>query len=154
VEVRNNGDVAALQLWVPNARMLKQLNERNLRAPDPLRWNYQLQRAYAFENLVANLDEEEGSPIVDAQWNLMVLDHSLAFTSTLAQPYGIGRKLNTLDRPFFDRIKALDKATVTQAIGDLVGTAALDALFMRRDNIVRAFEKLAAEKGANRVFTP
>jgi len=154
VEVRFNGDMAALQLWVLNARMLKQLNEKNLRAPDPVKWNYQLQRAYAFENLVANLDKEEGSPIVDPQWNLIVLDHSLAFTSTLAQPYEIGSKLNTIDRPFFDRIKALDKAAVKRAIGDLVDTGALDALFTRRDNIVRAFEKLAAQKGANQVFTP
>jgi hypothetical protein len=115
--------------------------------------NYQLHRAYAFENLVANLDSAEGSPIVDPQWNLIVLDHSRGFTTTLAQPYEIGRKLNQIDRPFFDRIKALDRATVTRAIGDLVDAAAIDALFARRDNIVKAFEKLAAEKGANQVFT-
>jgi hypothetical protein len=64
------------------------------------------------------------------------------------------RTLNQIDRPFFDRIKALDKPTVQRAIGDLVDAAALDALFTRRDNIVKGFEKLAAEKGANQVFTP
>jgi hypothetical protein len=134
--------------------MLKELNEQNVRAPDPVKWDYQLHRAYAFEDVVANLDEKEGSPIVDAQWNLIVLDHSLAFTGTLAQPYEIGKTLNQIDRPFFDRIKALDKATVERAIGDLVDAGALDALFARRDNIVRAFEKLAAQKSANEVFTP
>jgi hypothetical protein len=154
VEVRYNGEMAALQLWVLNTRMLKELNERNVRAPDPVKWNYQLHRAHAFENLVANLDDKEGSPIVDAEWNLIVLDHSLAFTNTLAQPYEIGRQLNQIDRPFFDRIKALDKATVKRAIGNLVDAGALDALFARRDNIVRAFEKLAAQNGANQVFTP
>ena len=154
VEVRYNGDMAALQLWVLNTRMLDQLNERNVRAPDPVKWSYQLHRAHAFEDVVANLDEKEGSAIVDAQWNLIVLDHSLAFTNTLAQPYEIGKKLNQIDRPFFARIKALDKATVKRAVGDLVDDGALDALFARRDNIVRAFEKLAAQKGANEVFTP
>lgn len=154
VEVRHNDAMASLALWVENARMLKQLNERNVRAPDPVKWNYQLHRAHAFEDLVANLDEEhEGSPIVDPQWNLLVLDHSRAFTNTLAQPYEIGTKLNQIDRPFFDRIKALDKATVRRAIGDL-GGGAVDALFARRDNIVKAFEKLAAQQGANQVFTP
>lgn len=154
VEVRYNGDMAALQLWVQNTRLLKQLDERNAPAPDPVKWNYQLHRAYAFEDVVANLDEKEGSPIVDAQGNLIVLDHSLAFTDTLAQPYEIGKKLNQIDRPFFDRIKALDKATVKREIGDLVDAGALDALFVRRDNIVRAFEKLAVQRGANQVFTP
>ncbi len=121
VEVRSDGDMVSLQLWVENARMLKQLNEQKVRAPDPARWNHQLHRAYAFEDLVANLDPTEGSPIVDPQWNLIVLDHSRAFTTTMAQPYEIGKKLNQIDRAFFDRIKALDKATVTRAIGDLVG---------------------------------
>ncbi len=152
-EVRYKGDLASLQLWVENTRLLKQLNERNVRAPDLVKWNYQLHRAYMFEDLVANLDENEGSPIVDPQWNLIVLDHSRAFTNTLAQPYEIGKKLNQIDRPFFDRIRALDRATVTRAIGDLVEAGAIDALFVRRDNIVKAFEKLAAQKGANEIFT-
>src|SRR3990172_8019507 len=154
VEVRYKGEMAALALWVLNIRMLKELNDQNLRAPDPIKWTYQLNRMYAFEDLVANLDENEGSPIVDPQWNLIVLDHSIAFTKTLAQPYEIGKRLNQIDRPFFDRIKALDKATVKRAIGDLVDAGALEALFARRDNIVQAFEKLAAQNGADQVFTP
>ncbi len=154
VEVRYDGEMAALQLWVQNTGMLRELSERNVRAPDSVRWNYQLHRAYAFEDVVANLDEKEGSPIVDAQWNLIVLDHSLAFTDTLAQPYEIGKKLNQIDRPFFERIKALDKATVKRALGDLVDAGALDALLARRDNMIEAFEKLAAQRGAKQVFTP
>jgi hypothetical protein len=38
-------------------------------------------------------------------------------------------------------------------IGDLVDADAIDALFVRRDNIVRAFEKLAEQKGKDQVFT-
>ena len=154
VQVRYNGDLASLQLWVENARMLKQLNERNVRAPDLLKWSYQLHRAHAFENLVANLDKNEGSPIVDPQWNLIVLDHSLAFTTTMVLPYEIGTALNQIDRPFFDRIKTLDKAEVTRAIGDLVEAGAIDALFARRQTIVTAFETLAAQKGPNQVYRP
>ena len=154
VQVRYKGEMTALTLWVLNCMELKELNEQNLRAPDPVKWAYQLNRLHAFEDLVANLDEHEGTPIVDPQWNLIVLDHSRAFTNTLALPYEIGKKLNQIDRPFFDRIKALDRPTVQRAIGDLVDADALDALFARRDNIVKAFEKLAAQKGANQVFTP
>ena len=153
VEVRFNGERASLKLWVENARLLSQIKAQNLHPPDPARWNYQLHRAYAFEDLVANLDENEGSPIVDPQWNLIVLDHSRGFTNTLAQPYEVGKTLSQIDRPFFNRIKALDKATVRRAIGDLVDAGGINALFARRDSLVKAFEKLAAEKGANQVFT-
>ncbi len=153
VEVRYEGKMAGRQLWVLNCRALPEVNEQNLHAPDSTTWAYQLNRLHAFEDLVGNLDKLEGSPIVDPQWNLIVLDHSLAFTNTLTLPYEIGKKLNQIDRPFFDRIKTLDKATVQRAIGDLVNANALDALFARRDIIVKAFEKLAEQEGTDRIFT-
>jgi len=37
--------------------------------------------------------------------------------------------------------------------GDLVNADALEALFGRRDIIVKAFEKLAEQEGENKVFT-
>ncbi len=120
VQARYKGEMTGLQLWVLDCRELKEVNEQNLRAPDPVKWAYQLNRLHTFEDLLANLDKKEGSPLVDPQWNLIVLDHSLAFTNTLAQPYEIGKKLNQIDQLFFDRIKALDKPTVQRAIGDLV----------------------------------
>jgi hypothetical protein len=153
VEVRFDGDMTSLKLWVLNTRPLKHIDEGSAGAPDPARWTYQLHRAYAFEDLVANLDRDhEGSPLIDPQGNLILLDHSLAFTATLAQPYEIGTKLNQIDRPFFDRLRALNTTTVRRAIGDLVDAGAIAALLARRDSIVRAFETLAARKGANEVF--
>ena len=70
------------------------------------------------------------------------------------QPFEIGKKLNQIDRPLFERVKALDKATVTREIGDVVESGAVNALFLRRDAIVKAFDRLAAQKGANQVFVP
>jgi hypothetical protein len=145
--------MAALTLWVLNCRELREINEEKLLPPDPVKWAYQLNRLHTFEDLVANLDKLEGTPMVDPQWNLIVVDHSLAFTNTLALPYAIGKDLKQIDRPFFDRIKTLDKATVQRAIGNLVNADALDALFARREIIVKAFEKLAEQEGANQVFT-
>ena len=109
---------------------------------------------YLFDDLVANIDENEGNLLFDPQWNFIKIDHSRAFTNSLVQPFEIGKRLNQIDRPFFDRIKALDKATVRREIGDLLETGALDALFLRRDALVKAFEKLAAQRGANQVFVP
>jgi hypothetical protein len=152
VEVRSNGEPVSLQLWVENVRLLSQIKGGTLSPPDPARWNAQLQRAYVFENLVANLDPNEGTPVVDPHWNLMILDHSRGFTHTLVQPYEIGKTLNQIDREFFSRVRALTKATVRRAIGDLVDADAIDALFARRDNLVKSFEALAA-RGENQVFT-
>jgi hypothetical protein len=84
---------------------------------------YQLNRLHAFEDLVANFDKLEGSPIVNPTWNVIVLEHSLAKVVVKALPVKAlprdRQEPNQIDRPFFDRIKALDKATVKRAIGDL-----------------------------------
>ena len=149
-----NGEPMSVQLWIENTKMLKEVNAQKLHAPDPGKWNSQLHRAYLFDDLVANIDENEGNLLFDPQWNFIKIDHSRAFTNTLVQPFEIGKRLNQIDRPFFDRIKALDKATVRREIGDLLETGALDALFLRRDALVKAFEKLAAQKSANQVFVP
>jgi hypothetical protein len=154
VERRYNGDLVSLQLFAEDAKMLKEVNERKLRAPDPGKWNYQLHRAYMFDDLVANIDENEGNLMFDPQWNFIKIDCSRCFTNMLVQPFEIGTKLNQIDRPFFERVKALDKATVKREIGDFVEGGAVDAIFARRDAIVKAFEKLAAQKGANQVFAP
>jgi hypothetical protein len=151
---RLDGENVSVQLWIENTKMLKEVKAQNLHAPDAGKWNSQLHRAYLFDDLVANIDENEGNLLFDPQWNFIKIDHSRAFTSTQTQPFEVGKKLMQIDRPFFDRIKALDKATVKREIGDLFETGGLDALFIRRDNLVKAFEKLAAQKGADQVFVP
>lgn len=154
VEVRYEGEARSLQLWVENVGLLRELRGQHVHAPDPGKWNHQLNRAHAFEDLVANLDEREGSPVVDPEWNLIVLDHSRAFTNTLTLPYPVGTKLNQIDRVFFDRLKALDKAAVKRSVGHIVDASAIDALIARRDSIVEALERLATQKGSNHVFVP
>ncbi len=57
VKARYNGKMTGLQLWVLNCRELKELKEQDLSAPDPVN----------FEDLAANLDKKEGTPIVDPQ---------------------------------------------------------------------------------------
>ena len=128
VERRYNGDPVSLQLFAEDAKMLKEINEQKLRAPDSGKWNYQLHRAYLFDDLVANIDENEGNLMFDPQWNFIKIDCSRCFTNMLVQPFEIGKKLNQIDRPFFERVKALDKATVRREIGDVVEGGAVDAI--------------------------
>src|SRR5206468_3374525 len=101
VERRYKGDVVTLQLFAENTKMLKQVNAQKLRAPDPGKWNHQLHRAYLFDDLVANIDENETNMLFDLQWNLIKIDCSRCFTDMLIQPFEIGKKLTQIDRLFF-----------------------------------------------------
>jgi hypothetical protein len=154
VERQYNGEAVSLQIFIGNTRDLRDITVQKLHAPDPTRWNYELHRAYMFDDLVANIDDNATNLMFDPQWNLIKIDCSRCFTNMLVQPFEIGTKLSQIDRPFFDRVKALDKATVAREIGELVEGGAVDALFARRNAIIKAFEKLAMQKGASQVFVP
>ena len=148
VERRVDGELASVQLWIENTRMLKDVKAQKLRAPDAEAWNRQLYRVYTFDHLVGNIDENEGNMLFDPAWNFIKVDHSRAFSSTLNVKYPLTR----IDRPFFERIKTLDQATVRREIGDLLEVGALNAIFRRRDAIVQTFEGLAKKNGEDNVF--
>jgi hypothetical protein len=156
VEVRTDkGEVASLQLWIENVKTLKQVQDQKLKAPDTKRWNFQLHRAYVFDDLVGNIDENAGNLLFDPEWNFIKIDHSRAFTNTLAEPFEIGKRFTQIDREFYERVKALDRTTLARELGNLVDQpGALQAMMARHDNIVKEFEKLLKDKGEAQVFVP
>jgi hypothetical protein len=88
--------------------------------------------------------------MIDRAWNVILVDHSRCFTFTERLPFALPAQI---DRPFFDKLKGLDKAQVQHEIGSLLQLGAVEALMKRRDLIVSGFEKLAKEKGEGSVFT-
>jgi hypothetical protein len=149
VERRYNGEMVSLQLWVPEAKMLKEVQQQNLRPSNIEEYSFQLRRQKVFQNLAGNLDPNQGNILFDAAWNVVLVDFSRAFTNT--------RKLvfdaTSIDRGFLDRVKALDRETLRREIGDLIGGgAAIDAMLGRRDDIVKAFDRLVRQKGERQVL--
>jgi hypothetical protein len=153
VERRIDGEMASVQLWVEHTRMLKDVRAAHERDPDGGRWNRQLHRVQVFDDLVGNIDENAGNLLFDPQWNFIKIDHSRAFTGTGTLPFDVEKTIKQIDRPFFERIKALDRESVKRAIGDLlIENGALEALVLRRDRIVSGFERLAQKTGQANVF--
>ncbi len=149
VERSYEGKLGSAQLWVDNSVYLESL--KGQQSPDPEGWNRQIRRWRAFHNLVADIDPNQGNELVvrDPVWQLVLIDHSRAFTNTTKMVFD----MTMIDRPFFERVQALDKATLDAKIGKLVLDGS-KSLLRRRDLIVAHFEKLAASKGDAAVFTP
>jgi hypothetical protein len=154
IERTFDGEMASWQLWVDNTRMLKEIQQLKVRDPDVERWNRQLHRVQVFDDLVGNIDENAGNLLFDRAWNFIKIDHSRAFTDTVALPFDLKQTVKRIDRPFFERIKALDQATVKREVGNLLEGGAMGALFRRRDAIVKTFEELAKKDGADLVLVP
>ena len=147
-------DPASVQLWVEDTRMLKEIETLKLKSPDPDGWNRQFHRVQVFDDLVGNIDENKGNLLFDRAWNFIKIDHSRAFTDPQALPFDLEKTIKQIDRPFFERLKALTRDAVAREIGDLLEPGALGALFRRRDRIVKTFEAMAAKTGDAKVFVP
>ena len=148
VEKRVNGNMMSAQMFVERCVWLKEL--KGQQAPDVEAWNRQVHRHRVFDNLIANIDRNAGNLLVyrTPQWHLVLVDHSRCFTSTKKMQF----PMTKIDRPLFERLKALDKPALQARVGRLIHE--IDALLARRDAIVRHFEELAASKGDSVVFTP
>lgn len=149
VERQFEGRPVSAQLWVDGAVQRNSLKDQQ--PPDPVDWTRQTRRWIVFHNLVANTDPNQGNLLVvrDPNWQLVLVDHSRAFTNTTRMVF----PMSAIDRPFYDRLKTLDKAALDVRIGKLVLDGSRSIL-RRRDLIVAQLEKLAKAKGEAGVFTP
>jgi hypothetical protein len=147
VEREYSGRKGAAQLWVDNSVFRKDLDGQ--RPPDLESWNRQLRRWRVFDNLVADVDPNAGNQLVvrDPGWQLILVDHSRAFSNITRMVFEMER----IDRPFYDRLKMLDKTTLDDRIGKLVLDGSR-SLLRRRDLIVAHFDKLVKAKGESAVF--
>jgi hypothetical protein len=149
VERRIEGDLQSAQLWVEGCRFLKDLHGQT--APSPMRWLRQVWRQRVFDGLIANIDRNAGNLFVDQEWNLILIDHSRAFTGTQDLPFE--KEMSHIDRPFYERLKALDEKGLTaHLLPWLSSKSEMHALLKRRDKIVHIFEQLAATKGQEAAF--
>jgi hypothetical protein len=147
VERRHGRDVGSLQLWVEHVARLKGKNPNE--APDVADWNRQVHRQRVWDGLTANIDRNAGNLLVDPAWNLILIDHSRAFTTDTRFPFPITR----IDRELLERLKALDEATIRARLGTLLFDGP-KPLLKRRDLIVAQIDRLVREKGEAAVILP
>jgi hypothetical protein len=147
VERKLDGALGSAQFWVEHCTLLRERDTS--KAPDMVAWNRQVYRQRVWDNLVGNIDRNQGNLLVDQAWNLILIDHSRAFTSTMQMPF----PMRKIDREFYGRLKALDEVTLKQHLGKLVFDGPKPIL-KRRDKIVENFEQLIAQYGEAAVLIP
>jgi hypothetical protein len=147
VERRVDGSKGSAQLWVEHCTLLRDRDPNT--APDIGAWNRQVYRQRVWDNLIGNIDRNQGNLLVDQAWNLILIDHSRAFTSTSSMPF----TMTKIDREILDRIRGLDQQKLEETLGKLLFDGP-KPLLKRRDKIVKHFEELIAKYGEAGVYVP
>jgi hypothetical protein len=150
VERRIGNDLVSVQLWVQRCRAMREVDQN---APhDVAAWNRQVHRQRVFDNLIANIDENASNILVDPLWNIILIDHSRCFFRD-ALPFE--RQTDRIDRPFFERLKALDEASAMARLRPWVlSEGTVRQILKRRDKIVARLEARARDLGEDEVFVP
>ena len=139
VERRVNNDLGAAIMWVEGVRSWESVQP----LPKPATWTFQLARMKMFDDLISNSDRNKGNLIVDADWHIFLIDHSRAFVTESKLP----QELQNIDRKLWDKMLALDEATLKTSMGEWLDTRQLQALLRRRDLMKKKVDALVAKRG-------
>jgi len=147
VQRRIEGELGAFQLWVEPVSGWH--IDKPAQGPEP-EWSKKVSRMKLFDQLTTNIDRNEGNLLYDADWHLILIDHSRAFTAQkdlkgMKQP---GR----IDKSLWDKIDALTLPPLEGALGHWLGEKEIAAVLARRDRMRAVITKMVAEHGEAATF--
>lgn len=149
VERRVSGDLGAAILWVSPSTSFKELGGLPKAPPaHTVHFNRDILKAKMFHNLIANQDPNLGNWLVDPAWNVILIDHTRALTTSR----DLYHELQRVDADLWERMKALDQETLTAALSRWLGRGEIRAILQRRDKMQDIIDELVATHGEANVY--
>ena len=149
VERRVKGVRGAAIYWVDGTRPWNPAEPP--RAPGA-RWSRQTSRMLMFDQLIANIDRNQGNLLYDDEGHLYLIDHSRAFTT---QPtLGTLKPPQQFDKALWTKMAALTREELTGVLSPWVNSGQITALLKRRDEMQRHITRLVEERGDAVTFLP
>ncbi len=136
VEIRYKNDLGRASMWVDNVRMWDV--KQPVVAPDTAAFDRQVVRMKMFDNFIGNTDRNAGNLLLDPAYNLILIDHTRAFTAgnTLVV------KMTRVDRELWERMSAVTEAQLKAAIGKWVMGSQIRDVLKRRDTMAAEIARL------------
>lgn len=150
VEKEVKGTRGAAVMWCSPTKSFGQMG--GVPTPPPAQaasFTRQLVRAKMFDNLIGNLDPNLGNWLVDPAWNLVLIDHTRAFTSEKSL---VHKTMDHVDGELWDKMKALTLESLTEKLKPWIGKGEIKAILERRERMQQVFDRLIAEKGQSVVI--
>lgn len=151
VERDYKGERGAAVMWALPTKSFREMGAKG--APDaPPRyaaaWARQIVKAKMFDNLINNTDPNLGNWFVDPAWNLILIDHTRAFTPGKNMIHEMTR----VDADLWARMHALTEASIQTTIGKWIMRGEAKSLIERRDKMQQIIDALVKAHGEAFVF--
>jgi hypothetical protein len=149
VERDYKGQTGRASTWIENMKMY------NMKAPPPIppekqtAWSTQIVDMKMFDNLIGNVDRNQGNMLYDSDYTLVLIDHTRAFAS--------GNKLPPLpfehvDKPLWDRMQALTEPQLKSTLEKWLPRGMWKDILKRRALMEADIKKLIAKNGEANVW--
>ncbi len=167
VEREFRGKAGDLSLWTDSRYSLLKIMEENIPIPASVQAQVDAMKyiTRAWDSLLANDDRTQQNILYTDDWRTILIDHSRAFRSDKAHRdqliYG-SKGLKTLDdgkggrrpalfrrlpRALVDRIRALEKSAVQNAVGPYLTAEEIDALMARKPILLAEIDDMIKRNG-------
>ena len=145
-----NGKRAAVTWWLEDVMDEGDRKKAKLEHANSRRAAEYYSVMYVFDELIQNRDRNAGNMVWSRDSKMWLIDHTRAFRlgKDLLNPANLSR----IDRTLFEKLRALDQAALTAAVGKTLTKNEIEALFHRRDLIVKKFDERIATVGEARVL--
>jgi hypothetical protein len=139
IERKHRSTPGAWTWWIDDVLMDEGEKLKQKAAPqNRLAYTEQWAMMHVFDELIGNIDRNQGNIIYTKDWRLWLIDHTRAFRkhTDLKNP----TKITRCDRQVFERLKALDLPTLKKELGRQLDEGQIKSLLARRDAIVKKLE--------------
>ena len=149
VERRQGGVKGAAVYWIDGVRPWNP--DQPPKMPGA-KWSRQTSRMLMFDQLIANIDRNQGNLLYDDVGHLYLIDHSRAF---ITQP-GLGtlKPPRQFDRELWARMAALTRDDLAALLAPWVDGVQIAALLKRRDEMQKYIDRQVRERGESVTFLP
>ncbi|HSC28472.1 MAG TPA: hypothetical protein VLD67_14435 [Vicinamibacterales bacterium] len=140
VEGRWQSKRAAITWWVDDVMMDEgERLKKKAQPPRPAEWAEIMNLVRIFDQLIYNMDRNQGNLLITQDWRIWAIDHTRAFRlhRDLKDPENVAR----CDRQMFEKLKQLDSETLKREMEDYLNQWEREAILARRDLIVEIIEK-------------
>jgi len=134
-----DGDDGAAIMWLPGMESVKQ---RGGKMPAGGVWGRATRRMLTFDNFIGNPDRNAGNILIGAPGELILIDHSRAFTEDTT----LVRKIERVDADLWNAIQTLTAEELHTLLSPLVGDSAVNAMIERRARMKKTIDSLVAKK--------
>ncbi len=138
------------QLWIEEAVTEDIRREEGPELADHNLWNQSLADMRVFDNLINNIDRNQGNMLVDSFGNLWLIDHTRSFGQDKVLP--LPEMITRCSHRMLHGLRSLDEQTVRREMAPYLTRVEINALWHRRQQVLGQIEQSNATLGKDFVL--